>query len=398
METLAYQLLRLGEGANFALSWVVLFAGGWAATLMFRPSFKLKRAPFFALAGFHFFMIGLSSLLTLPLQLALNSGYLFFLVLSIYTLTFLLGTFGGFIASARSIDAYGTSGRWIYYYIPVVSLVLIFKKSTEYQQSRVPEKFGAFLLVILGIALAAGGRFIEKSVELHQATVTAQLSSDPTSVKKLTDLEVGTTGLEDFLKKAASEIPLPKPIDAMTTLIKIETGPATFRYIYELKSQDGGFGPVWTDMMTYRWCNIGDFKTMFDLGVTVEGVWSVKNRNDSARVAVNPAVCRDFEKRIDSDFAKVAENSKPTKVDEVTDLVKTEYSEKTFTYQYKVSGELNAATASSSINSIRNIWCENSHFTSIFAVGRSIHAVYTRLDGTKLGDFTINTEACRTKL
>lgn len=398
MESLAYRVLQIGEIGSIILSTIILMFGAWIGVTLFKPSFKLKRAPYFAIYGLMLLLSSMTSLLALALKHAIDAGYLSVIVFLMFAALVPIGILGGVFAAARSLDGYGTTEKWFYAYIPFVNLALIFKATPDTSRSTALGYVSAFVLVLVGLLLIGAGRVIDKAVEQSIASLQNGMMSDPETASKLTTLELNYKGMEKFLKDVAATVPVPSRVDSITTLTRMETESDTLRYVYELSDNKANFGGGWNDMMMHRWCNGQSFKVFLDMGVTVEGVFTTQDQQSKGILRINRELCKDWEIKIESELSEAARKIPvPTKIDDYTTLVKADYSNSTFTYFYELPSAVPTVNVSSWLNGIRDSWCSSPNFGSMIEIGRNIRAVYTRADGVHVGDFTINTEACKTK-
>lgn len=329
------------------------------------------------------------SFLALGVNDALKHDYLAILVSSIYGCLIPIGGFAGICAAARSRDAYGTSERWPLAFIPLANLMLIFAKSQKERKSGFVGIATSIALVVIGLMMMMSvGRGISSSVERQVDRATEAAQNDLQVQRKAMQHQVEASGLEAALKEAAQSISVPKKLDAITTLKEIKVVKHTLRYIYEISDRSAVFSKNWNDLMTNRWCTSDNFKSLIEIGATLEGNYISDEGLPLAQLKINTEICNQWNVQFDKTMQDAAGAiNLPRKLDDITTLVASEYKNRTFTYYYTVS-----ATPPNNLwkDYLAGQWCKTDHFKTAMAFGVTVRGVYSTEAKAPIGEVLID--------
>lgn len=394
MEALAYQVLQLGELGSLMLSWVILFASAAAGVALTRSEFRLGRSVYFLTIGLSSLLSGATSLFVLGVQDAIKNDYLAVIVVLIYGSLIPIGVFAGLCAAARSMDAYGARAKWVLAFIPLANLSLLFASSQERPKSGFSQIARNIVLVVLSLAMIGAGSGLYSLMERQAIRAAQTAENDPQLQSKAIQYEVQVNGLEETLKEAGKAVPVPMKLDKITTLKAVEVDKETLRYIYEISDKSANFSKSWRDIMTNKWCKSENFKSLMEIGATVEGRYVSLEGQPLTELKVNTALCDQWQASFQKTMQDAANAVKgPTRIDDVTTLMAADYEDGTFSYYYTLS-----VTPSDNNwkDYVKDNWCETDQLKPLMAFGLDIRAVYVTDAQIPVGEVLINSAVCGT--
>jgi hypothetical protein len=393
MESFSYKVLQLSEMGSFMLSWGVLFASAAISVNFINSDFKMRRPMYFLATGTAFLFFGITSFLVIGVHDAIKNDYLSLLVATTYGSLIPIGAFLGICAVARSLDAYGVRGKWVFCFIPLANLILLFSPSLDVLlKSSFSRSIKNVAIITLGIIMAVLGNGLSRVAERKATTLAKLAENDWVLQQKALRLEVQNTCLEGLLKKTAKAIPVPTKIDTVTTLKAVDVDNAVLSYVYEISNRDAVFSQNWRDLMTSQWCKSPNFKQLIDIGASVEGKYLSQDGKPLAELRVNTLLCHQWTSLLDKKMQQAVDNVRgPKKLDEITTLLRGEYKDEIFSYYYTLSA------APSDIDWKDNLkfrWCKSENFGPMMVLGISIRGIYSTENNNPIAEVTVNSTVC----
>lgn len=295
MENLAYSYIHLDEATMKLISFLLLVLGGFINFKMNKFVAPVGRAAYFFIFGTFIFIASLEGLLWLAAPSAIEADSLYIIVTAEFAAFTLLGYVFGFAATGRSLDAYGTSSKWWFAFVPLVNLILLFKgpinqlksKPRWYWVRSTALVFAAFAFMMTGKGLSVA---VENSVERNTARAA---NSNPKVAEKLSQALMQNSSIKDLLVVMAKELKTPLVVDEVTTLTKLSVSGNELIYHYALSGSINELPETFMKNLMKTFCS-GALKPIIDKGATISAVYNANNGNEIGSVSVNSSVCRVF--------------------------------------------------------------------------------------------------------
>lgn len=290
MENLAYAYIHLDESAMTGIGFICLLAGSAINYLANKPSAPVPRSVYFFASGAVFLAASVEGLIWLAAPTAIAADKLFLVVLAEIGGLAVFGYLFGFAATGRSIDAYGTPGKWWLAFVPLANLILLFKPS-ENKSEKGPGKAQAVALVIGAFAMLAGGRVlsigIQKTVERNTQLAATE---NPIVADKLAQASLEHSRLEDLLKGVAQEVAVPARLDEITTLTKVSTKGKHIIFYYSLTGAVASIPDAFATKLQRNFCS-GPMKSFIERGATVTADYHLADGSSLRTISVDAAQC-----------------------------------------------------------------------------------------------------------
>ena len=281
MENLAYAYIHLDESAMRGISFICLLAGCAINYLTNKSPAPVPRSFYFFATGAVFLAASVEGLIWLAAPSAIASDKLFLVVLTEIGALAALGYLFGFAATGRSIDAYGTPGKWWLAFVPLANLILLVK----------PSQNQAVALVIGALAMLAGGRVlsigIQQTVERNTQSAATE---NPIVADKLAQASLEHSRLEDLLKGVAQEVAVPARLDEITTLTKVSTKGKQIIFYYSLTGSVSSIPDAFATKLQRNFCS-GPMKSFIEKGATVTADYHLSDGSSVRTISVDAAQC-----------------------------------------------------------------------------------------------------------
>jgi len=288
LENLAYSYINLDQSLMKLIGFICILIGGGIHYLTSKSSAPITRSMYFFSFGVLFLASALEGLIWLAAPSAIVADALFIIVLVEFATFVLFGYLFGFVATGRSKDAYGTTGKWWYGFLPLINLVLLFKPSISPASSG---KWKATILVILAfimMGLAQGLSVgILKTVERNSEAAANQ---NPIVAEKLAQAALNNGNLEDVLIIAARGVSVPIRIDEVTTLSNVSARGKEIRFRYTLANNVSSIPDSFATNLQRTFCT-GPMKEFIAQGATVTADYQMENGTPVRVISVNSREC-----------------------------------------------------------------------------------------------------------
>lgn len=291
MEAFAYRIMQAGYSNPMFLSWGMLFAFAAVVVVLVEPKFRLGRASYFSILGLCILLFGGRYFIEGFFIDAVKGGYLFELALAAYSCLAVGAILLGISSAARSNDAYGHWKNWYLGFIPLVSLVLLFKSPMAPVKSGFLRLAGKVALVVLGLFLFGAGRMLVFATDDSSRQAVAQVENDREFQKKAEQYEIQNLGLAGFLKKAAGNTQYPQEIDGMTVLTFAEADGLTLRLVYKRDGINMPYSQAMLSQKTYDLCHLSRVAGLIEAGATIEDKYIGEQDLDLGTVRANRELC-----------------------------------------------------------------------------------------------------------
>ena len=164
VEEYAVQIfLRMGE-SEFVAFFGLIVLGFILSAIFNKKGVQLRRAPFFAYINMLGFFGAASGIIWLYWPQALLGGFIWALLLLNFIIYLGIGYIGGKITMARSLDGFGTRKIAVISFVPILNLLLLFKRS---KSGISPAHVSAVPLLNGGMGIITGLFFLILSVSFN---------------------------------------------------------------------------------------------------------------------------------------------------------------------------------------------------------------------------------------
>ncbi len=291
LEEISYILINMSEAEAAAIGPLLLLVGFIVGLVIRRgKTWSMRRVPYF---------IGTCAVLGLfgalpaaSLFFSRTDGeygeYVVWAILAVMLGGVIAGgVASGILAHARSVNAYGHGGRGWMGIVPILGLVLQFKRPLDWE----PRTWGKVARdtagIILGLFLGGIGVFVGMVANEKANEMSRQAANDP---EKGIDWMLRNHGLEASLREVASAV-TPYRIDETTTLLRMESSGTILRYVYEILPEFADF-PSSTRMdIIAVTCAHEPLHPLIDAGATIEHVYLIPDGTQAGSVAVTRRMC-----------------------------------------------------------------------------------------------------------
>lgn len=234
----------------------------------------LRRVPYFVNAALITLAASSPNFLSLSAIHAIQNGYFALLLAASLLIPGLCGFFLTRIAIARSRDAYDT-GRWAFLaFVPLLNLILLFKRSSDLNSQKPAETSrllsgptGVATGLVLLLVTVMSNAMIEPSLNNTQSASTASSNTstgnDPGTVNE--------TDIADYLEEVAaiSNENLPQRIDEITVINRLEASETTLTRFYEIEQPEFNPGSDFENQVRRGICENEQLRQMLSAGVTI---------------------------------------------------------------------------------------------------------------------------------
>lgn len=293
MESLAARLLSRGEGELMVFGLVMMLAG-FLVALAFRRggTLSMRRVPYFIWTSAVFGLLSSLPLAWLLTFEALDRGVLWLLAALVFGGVFGGGMAYGVLGHARSMNAYGDGRKAWMAIVPLANLVLLFKRPLDWSKGSWRRSALDTLGVVFGVFLFMLGSAIGKVAEQENMDLVRRAEADPAMQQASVDMMLRGQGLEATLRQMAAEVES-RPVDEMTTLLRVEGDGTTLRYVYEVATDLAELpASVRTELVEQN-CAYDALHALIEAGATVEHVYRASNGSEVGRVSVTRMLCGD---------------------------------------------------------------------------------------------------------
>jgi hypothetical protein len=256
----------------FSLGWMVL--GGVLAALFQRGQFRLGRAAYFALSAMVVLGIAVFQAIWLWGGVAMQGGWLFWLVALDAGLSFAAGYGLVVLGQARSRDALGHGRAGIASLVPIANLWLLFMPGQEPWKATF---FGTALRGGLGVLAGVGFLVLSRLVEAHiypeiEAGVIA-VGDDPALADRFLELDLSRFTPEDLLQEIARQTEVPRMFDGGLSLMKVRVEGRVLTYVYQFVEPGGEINAILIEETRHTICLDPVFVRVLDSGAQVDFVY-----------------------------------------------------------------------------------------------------------------------------
>jgi len=270
MEAFAYRIMQTGYSNSLFFSWGMLLAFAAVVVFLVKPKFRMGRAAYFSVMGLCILFFGMRYFIDGFFQDAVKNDYLFKLVLGSYSCLTIGAVLLGLASAARSNDAYGHWKNWFLGFIPLVSLVLLFKSPLEPGKPGFSRVAVNILLIVLGLCLVGSGRMLVVLTDLDSRQTAGNAQNDPEFQKKAERYELQNRGVNGWLQEVVKTIHTPEKIDWATVMSSAKVDGDTLRFVYEVAYGSSAYSQIWKNQKTYELCKMPAFANLMEAGGTIE--------------------------------------------------------------------------------------------------------------------------------
>ncbi|MCB4917113.1 hypothetical protein LAV78_01055 [Brucella intermedia] len=292
MENFAYAYIHFDEATIRGISFVCLLAGCAINYLTNRSAAPMARSSYFFATAALVLASSVEGLIWLAAPSAIASGKLVLVVLVELSALTALGYFFGFAATGRSVDAYGTTGKWWLAFIPLINLILLFKPSQNPSgKTGGAEMTKTVALVIGAFVLLAGGRALAVSIEhVVEGNTQAAAKENPLVAERLAQAALDNGKLADLLVIAAREVAVPVRLDEITTLSKVSARGNEMRFHYTLSGDISSIPDSFAANLQRTFC-AGPLKDFIRKGATVTADYEKEDGTSVRAISVDGREC-----------------------------------------------------------------------------------------------------------
>lgn len=269
---------------------IVIFGFVLALVEWSESTLSLRRMPYFFLSAIVIALMSLSSIANLFVFDLMKSGFLWILVLFVFIVNFVAGFACGVLSHARSVDAYGHGGRAWLALIPLVGLILLFKRPLDWQPSSASQVAFNVGGVIAGFVILVAGGLVDRYVGHRLEVAAVETRDDPVLESLRLKAAVDEQGLEATLVQIANEIPSQR-IDEAMELIRVEGDRTTLRYFYVVALDMPTLPNSMRTDLIRNTCTLEFMQPLIAAGATIEHVYLNRERNDIGTVRITSRIC-----------------------------------------------------------------------------------------------------------
>jgi hypothetical protein len=273
MENFAYAYANSGVWIPRLVVWAVMLFGGFLYAVRPRFDLRLQRAVYFLLISCLSTLVVVTGLIYLATPEARAGEYFFWLIVARHLLCLGVGYVFGIVMVARSMDAHGTPGRWVLGFIPIANLALLFVPSLVERAKRptVFQTIGVYAMVIVGLGIFGFGHHLANNLE---SIFMARFDSMPSATaSQIIRAGVKATGLEEFLRQAASEVKTPIAVDSVTTLVALNATKDSLEYHYTVDTELTSFRDGFLEDVKVRHCQWKTLQPIVDAGAKIRVIY-----------------------------------------------------------------------------------------------------------------------------
>lgn len=391
MEALAYRIFQTGNSNSLFFSWGMLFAFAAIVVALVKPKFRLGQAAYFFVMGLCLLFWGMRYFIDGFFLEALKNDYLFELLLSSYSCLIIGTVLLGLASAARSNDAYGHWKNWYLGFIPIISLVLLFKRSQEPAKSGFPRLARNILLVVLGLFLFGSGRMLTVLTDRNSEQIARNEQNDPQLQRKVGRYELQNRGLNGWLKEVAGNIHPPEIIDESTVMTSAEVDEATLRFVYERADGRVPYSRLWLNMKTYEMCKAANFIALIEAGGTIEKKYIGQQGVPLGEAKANTQLCEQLQVQIPQIVREIVNEWQMTRqLDSETVWSFSEYKDGKLNAYYDYSGD----QKNIKWDDVRRRLCRGFMFVEAMAFGVDVRGVYRTPQKVEIADLVVNDASC----
>jgi hypothetical protein len=279
-----------------SVGWMVL--GGVLAALFQRGQFLLGRAAYFALSAMVVLGIAVFQAIWLWGGLAMQGGWLFWLVVLDASLSFAAGYGLVVLGQARSRDAFGHARAGIASLVPIANLWLLFMPGQEpWKATFVGTALRGGLGFLAGVGLLVLSRLVEAHIYPEIEAGVIAVGDDPALAERFARLEVRKNSVSSVLREIVKTTDVPQEVAGGPTLLNVEAVGAVLRFTYVFSSPGSTLPAGLGDEIRAVLCKNAAFSELLSNGARIE------YRYDGFDLLGKPVVLADFAvTAVDCDF------------------------------------------------------------------------------------------------
>lgn len=243
LNALAFRYAQFVESAWY-WPYPVLMAGFLLGLLWPSGPLRIRRGPHWAIYLLLLLAYNLLQFQWLGSNEMIRGGYLWAGAAVDIASGLLCGGLGGFLAKARSRDAFGHAGWAILGGVPLLNLVLLASPSRTGDASQGPVLFAGLQLptlawVVTVFAISATSRALTGILETELEYMAANPPSDDAYSLAVEIMMIEANGLEAYLDIALQGVEVPKQLDSDLWLIDAQRDGVALHFTYAMAAEEG---------------------------------------------------------------------------------------------------------------------------------------------------------------
>lgn len=243
LNALAFRYAQFVETAWY-WPYPVLLAGLLLGLLWPSPPLRIRRGPNWASYMLLLLAYNLLQFIWLGSDAMIRGGYFWAGAASDLVSGLLCGGLVGFLAKARSRDAFGHAGWAILAALPPLNLVLLASPSREQGTAQGRVLFAGVQMptmawVVIVFVLSGITNGLPKVLDREMERMSEHPPDDPAYVAAVQALVIGANGVEAFLDSVAEGEQAPSQIDSDLWLLSVRRGGTTLHFLYALEADEG---------------------------------------------------------------------------------------------------------------------------------------------------------------
>ena len=243
LNALAFRYAQFVEGAWY-WPYPVLLAGFLLGLLWPSPPLRLRRGPHWAIYLLLLLAYNLLQFLWLGSNEMIRGGYLWAGAAVDIISGLVFGGLGGFLAKARSRDAFGPAGWAILGAVPLLNLVLLAAPSRTGEAAQGPVLFSGLQMptlawVVTVFAISATSRALTGILETELDHMAANPPADDAYTLAVEAMIIEANGIEAYLDLALQGLEVPTQVDSDLWLIAARRQGAALHFTYAMAVEEG---------------------------------------------------------------------------------------------------------------------------------------------------------------